>query len=145
MSEVLAYLKGTNSHKIIDSQAINITHIQDFMFLKLIIEISPILNSDCKLDCLNKEIKSYEGQSFANVMGLCFNNEMYFQMSKGLIHPDILEMISNLNVVAGGIMVAPTMYIKQIWDQDPDFKFYYNQIISGLHDSLVSENLETKN
>lgn len=84
--------------------------------LKLIIEISPILNSDCKLDCLNKEIKSYEGQSFANVMGLCFNNEMYFQMSKSLIHPDILEMISNLNVVAGGIMVAPTMYIKQIWD-----------------------------
>jgi hypothetical protein len=78
-------------------------------------------------------------------MGLCFNNEMYFQMSKGLIHPDILEMISNLNVVAGGIMVAPTMYIKQIWDQDPDFKFYYNQIISGLHDSLVSESLESKN
>lgn len=66
-------------------------------------------------------------------------------MSKGLIHPDILEMISNLNVVAGGIMVAPTMYIKQIWDQDPDFKFYYNQIISGLHDSLVSESLESKN
>ena len=37
------------------------------------------------------------------------------------------------------------MYIKQIWDQDPDFKFYYNQIISGLHDSLVADNLESKN
>lgn len=115
MTEILTYLRGS-SGKIIDPSALNIAHIQDFMMLKLITEIAPILNSDCKLDCLNREIKSYESQNFANVMGLCFNNEMYFQMSKGLIHPDILEMISNLDVVAGGIMIAPSMYIKQIWD-----------------------------
>jgi hypothetical protein len=60
MVEVLKYLRTSNT-KIIDSQAMNIMHIQDFMLLKLINEISPILNSDCKLDCLNKEIKSYEG------------------------------------------------------------------------------------
>ena len=41
-------------------------------------------------------------------------------------------------------MIAPTMYIKQIWDQDQDFKFYYNQILSGLHDSPTAESIESK-
>ena len=31
------------------------------------------------------------------------------------------------------------MYIKHIWDNDQDYKYYYNQIFSGLHDSIVSE------
>jgi hypothetical protein len=31
------------------------------------------------------------------------------------------------------------MYIKHIWDSDQDYKFYYNQIFSGLHDSIISE------
>lgn len=78
MSEVLSYLRSKNDTKIIDSEVMSIAHMLDFNMLKLINEISPILNSECKLDCLNKEIKSYEGQQFANVMGLCFNNEMYF-------------------------------------------------------------------
>ena len=126
MQEVLNKMRSSKTSKIMDSQAINTPHIQDYLLLKLIVDIAPILNSDCRLDCLNKEIKNYQGQSFAQIMGLCFNNQMYYQMSKGLIHPDILEMISNLNVVSGSVMVAPTMYIKHIWDQDPDFKFYYN-------------------
>jgi hypothetical protein len=31
------------------------------------------------------------------------------------------------------------MYIKYIWDQDQDYKFYYNQIFSGLHDTILKE------
>jgi len=50
-----------------------------------------------------------------DLMGLCFNNEIYFQMCKGMIHPDILEMLSNQNILSSAI-VAPSMYIKQIWD-----------------------------
>ena len=72
-------------------------------------------------------------------MGLCFNNDIYDHLSKGLIHPDLLEMISNSNVLAGSVIVAPSMYIKHIWEQDADFKFYYNQIFSGLHDTILKE------
>jgi hypothetical protein len=61
MSEVLNYLRSKNDTKIIDSEVMSIAHMLDFNMLKLINEISPILNSECKLDCLNKEIKSYEG------------------------------------------------------------------------------------
>ena len=49
------------------------------------------------------------------LMGLCFNNEIYFQMCKGMIQPDILEMLSNQNILSSAI-IAPSMYIKQIWD-----------------------------
>ena len=45
-------------------------------------------------------------------------------MCKGMIHPDILEMLSNQNILSSAI-VAPSMYIKQIWDQDDDYKFYF--------------------
>lgn len=72
-------------------------------------------------------------------MGLCFNNDIYNHLSKGLIHPDILEMVSNQNVLAGSVIVAPSMYIKYIWDQDQDYKYYYNQIFSGLHDTILKE------
>ena len=55
------------------------------------------MNQQCKLDCLTQSRKDvgYKGSIIGEQMGLCFNNEIYFQMCKGMIHPDILEMISN--------------------------------------------------
>ena len=112
------------------------------MFIKLIFQIAPILNTDGKLDCLeDKDKNKFQGTSFKDVMGLCFNHEIYFQMCKGLIYPDILEMISNQNVLTN-CLVAPSMYIKYIWEQDSDYKFYFQQIFSNLHDTHTnSDNL----
>jgi hypothetical protein len=70
-------------------------------------------------------------------MGLCFNNEIYYQMGKALIHPELLEMIANQNVLSGAL-IAPSMYIKQIWDSDADYKFYLNQIFANLHQTHCS-------
>lgn len=32
-------------------------------------------------------------------------------------------------------MIAPSMYIKHIWDQDPDYKVYKDQIFTNLHET----------
>lgn len=61
--------------------------------------------------------------NFKQVMGLSFNNELYFWQARGLIHPDVLEWVSNQDVL-GSVIIAPSMYIKHIWDNDPDYKFY---------------------
>lgn len=55
-------------------------------------------------------------------------------MAKGLIHPDMLEWISNQHVL-GSVIIAPSMYIKQIWDEDLDYKFYKDQIFKNLHET----------
>ena len=94
-----------------------------FNFIKLIFNIAPILNNQCELDCLTIESFTPEGTNFRTLMGLCFNNEIYYQLSKGMIHHDILEWISNSHVL-GGVLIAPSMYIKEIWDSDEDYKFY---------------------
>jgi len=105
-----------------------------FNFIKLIFNIAPILNNQCTLDCLTIDVFNHEGTNFRHVMGLCFNNEIYYQLSKGMIHHDILEWISNSHVL-GGVLIAPSMYIKQIWDNDEDYKFYKDQIFTNLHET----------
>mmetsp|Transcript_2642 Transcript_2642/g.4413 ORF Transcript_2642/g.4413 Transcript_2642/m.4413 type:complete len:320 (+) Transcript_2642:934-1893(+) len=56
-------------------------------------------------------------------------------MSRGLIGVDILETISNQNVFNSYPLVAPSLYLKLIWDKDSDFKHYYEQILANLHDA----------
>lgn len=72
---------------------------QSLLLLNLIFQIAPCLNDACKLDCLTREAgdsQYYGGSSaFKSVMGLCYNNEVYYQMSKGLLNADILEILSN--------------------------------------------------
>ena len=91
-------------------------NMPNFLLLKLIWQIAPILNSECKLDCLNRDAAqnstSYEGNSFQQYMGLCFNNDIYYQLAKGLIHPDILEMVSNQKVLPQSPLIAPSMFLK---------------------------------
>lgn len=60
-------------------------------------------------------------------MGFSFNNELYYQLCKGLVHPDLLEWISN-ETIFGSSIIAPSMYIKHIWDDDPDYQEYKDQI-----------------
>lgn len=55
-------------------------------------------------------------------------------MARGLIHPDLLEFISNQQIF-GSCILAPSMYIKQIWDSDKDYKVYKDQIFTNLHET----------
>lgn len=71
---------------------------QESMLMNLIYQMAPILNDSCKLDCLTNESgeNKYGGSAaFKSVMGLCFNNDIYFQMSKGLLPVDVLEIVAN--------------------------------------------------
>ena len=71
-------------------------NLLDLLMFKLIWSVAPILNTDCKLDSLSQKSRAkFTGQPMAAHMGLCFNNDIYNYLSKGLLHPDILEMISN--------------------------------------------------
>jgi len=68
-------------------------------------------------------------------------------MAKGLIPPDILEMISCQKVIPPqncSALISPSMYLKQMWDQDNEYKFYYHQIFSYLHDAHITGNLEVE-
>ena len=68
-------------------------------------------------------------------VGYCFNNEVYYHLAKGLIPVEILEMCSNQTVLSPSCLLpAPSMYLKLIWDEDRDYKWYYNQIFANLHD-----------
>ena len=99
----------------------------DFQLVKLVHEISPVLNTDCQLDCLSQKNRQYIGTSMLrDIMGLCFNDEVYFHLSKGLLPQDLLEMLSNqTEISSSSCIVAPSMFLKQIWDSDPDYKGYY--------------------
>lgn len=101
---------------------LNDEQISMFLRLKMIFNMAPILNSENQLDCLYLD-NQYQNLDVKNIVGFIFNNELYYQMAKGLIHPDMLEWISNQHLL-GSIIIAPSMYIKQIWDEDPDYKFY---------------------
>jgi hypothetical protein len=105
-----------------------------FTFLKLIFNVAPILNNQCQLDSLCNQQFKYENQNFKNVIGLSFNNELYYQLSKGMIHPDLLEWVANQSGLSGSF-IAPSMYIKQIWDHDEDYKVYKDQIFTNLHET----------
>ena len=72
---------------------------QEILLLNLIFDIAPVLNDACKLDCLTRTSGNrqlYGGSStFKSVMGLCYNNEVYFQLAKGLLNPEVLEILCN--------------------------------------------------
>ena len=55
--------------------------------------------------------------------GFSFNNELYYHMSKGLLNPDLLEWVSN-QTIFGNTIIAPSMQIKAIWEQDEDYHIY---------------------
>ena len=47
------------------------------------------------------------------IMGLCFNDEIYFHLSKGLLRQDLLEMLSNqTEISSSSCIVAPSMFLK---------------------------------
>ena len=86
--------------------------VLDFQMLKIIFQIAPVLNKNCELDTISSHLStSYEGSNFKPVMGLCFNSEIYYQLGKAMISPELLEMISNQTVFSGAL-IAPSMYIK---------------------------------
>lgn len=101
--------------------------------LKIVYSLAPIVNTDCLFDSFSaKEV--YQNINFRGFVGLSFNNEIYFQMARGLIHPDLLEFISNQQIF-GSCILAPSMYIKKIWDSDVDYKVYKDQIFTNLHET----------
>jgi hypothetical protein len=59
-------------------------------------------------------------------MGHCFNNEIYYQLSKGLLPPEFLEIIANQRILSSkSLIISPSMYMKIIFEDDADFKFYF--------------------
>lgn len=73
-----------------------------------------------------------------DIMGLCFNDEIFYHLSKGLLPQDLLEMLSNQTELStSACIIAPSMYIKHIWDNDQDYKQYYEQIFANLHDTFT--------
>jgi len=95
----------------------------------------PVLNNDCKLDSLSNDNASTA--ILSPFMGLCFNNEVYYHLSKGLLPQDLLEMLSNqTELSSNSCIVAPSMYLKQIWDSEADYKQYYKRIFANLHDTF---------
>ena len=44
-------------------------------------------------------------------------------MAKGLVHPEFLELLANTKQMTS-ILVAPSMYVKQIFDKDQDYRYY---------------------
>ena len=64
-----------------------------------------------------------ESTNYKRVMGLCFNNEIFFQISKGLIHPEFLESLSYEKVLVGNL-IAPCMDIKAIMEEDNEYKYF---------------------
>lgn len=126
ISELFKQLKMTDLPSPMFGQHIEVLNIQAFMLMKIIYGLAPILNTDCALDCLKKG-KDLPG-ALKNVMGLQFNNEIYFQMSKGLLPPDILEMICLQKILPScncSALIAPSMCLKYIWENESDYKFYY--------------------
>ena len=46
-------------------------------------------------------------------------------------------MLSNqTEISSSACVVAPSMFLKQIWDADPDYKSYYEKIFANLHDTF---------
>ena len=85
------------------------------------------MNISLQLDCLTKAggEKSYYGGSaaFKSVMGLCFNNDIYYQLSKGFLTAELLEMLSNQSSLSPQTaLVAPSMLIRRLWEEDKDFR-----------------------
>jgi hypothetical protein len=59
-------------------------------------------------------------------MGYCFNNEIYYQLSKGLLPAEFLEIIANQRILSTkSLIIAPSMYMKIIFESDADYKFYF--------------------
>lgn len=47
-------------------------------------------------------------------------------MSKNFLSPKLLEMLANFTVIPSQTkMVAPSMLLREIWDADPDYKYFY--------------------
>lgn len=56
-------------------------------------------------------------------MGLCFNNDVYYQLSKGLLSAEMLEMLSNQCALSPQTaLVSPCMLMKKLWEEDKEFK-----------------------
>lgn len=107
--------------------------------LTLIFENMPVLSTSCQLDSLLQRSKPYlHNPVFRELLGVSFNNEIYFHLSKGLLPQDLLEMLSSQTELSSSTcVVAPCMFLKQIWDTDPEYKAYFEQIFANLHDTFA--------
>ena len=118
--------------------------------IKLIQKISPILNSNCQLDFLDqKSRETYKGNNFRKQIGKCFNDHLYFQMSKGLLGPEILEMMSTNDVFGCTPIMAPSLQIRSLYPKNPEkqnqYLKYYQQIFANIHDGhAIANNLKSE-
>jgi hypothetical protein len=73
-------------------------------------------------------------------MGFCFNNEIYYQLSKGLLPPEYLEIVANQRILSTkSLIIAPSMYMKIIFETDADYKFYFHIVLNSF---LIFNNIK---
>ena len=57
----------------------NIKILELINMIKLVPKVCPILNIKCQLDCLFKDkFEGFKNNNFEKIMGLCFNNSIYY-------------------------------------------------------------------
>lgn len=59
---------------------------------KDVIKMAPFINKQGTIDTLSG---GFEAADFQKMLGLCYSNQLYLQMARGLVHPDLLEFLSN--------------------------------------------------
>ena len=68
--------------------------------------------------------------SLPSCLGVRYNNEIYFYMSRGILNPNILESIPNQQVLQS-IMIAPSILLSEAWESK-EFKDFYLSIFHNL-------------
>ncbi len=99
------------------------------------IHAPPILTKELKLanlrrnnsdDFVFSDFENFMGKLNSHVIriGLRFNDEVYYYLSRGLIDPAILEQLPT-QLTIPSIIVAPSTLFSEAWES-PDFKSFYH-------------------
>ena len=72
------------------------------------------------------------------IIGMRFNDEIYFYLSRGLIDPSLLETIPNQQVLTN-IIMAPSMILRDAWEGGPEYRSFYQQVFNNLHEDTDNE------
>lgn len=71
------------------------------------------------------------------IVGLKYNDEVYYYMSRGLIDPGMLEQLPTQQMIPS-IVMAPSTLFSEAWES-PEFKSFYHQIFNNLQEDTEEE------
>lgn len=71
------------------------------------------------------------------MVGPRYNDEIYFYLSRGLLNPNILETITNQQILET-VLLAPSIILKEAWESQ-EFKSFYTSIFNNLFEDSAEE------